>query len=329
MFKPTKAILKKEYIKMSYAIIRNTNYKLKNLSGIYRHNERKNTNYSNKDIKKENGINNYSIKKPNTTYEKIFKELRKKYDLKGQIKNVSNVMCEFIITSDKEFFERIGEKETKRFFEVAYKFVANYKKLGEEYIVSSKVHMDESTPQMHIVFIPVVHKKDKKGNEISKIACSEYWKGKDSYKRLQDNFYEYIKKAGFDLERGKERKVEHLSTEKLKQVTDYDNIKFELENEKIEPVDTKNTALIIAQNQQLVKYVNRLKLQLSKSYRAINKFEQLKTENIRLKIENENLKKENHKLKNYINKTFEVVKYLFEFPIDSFKRIVDKFIKLI
>ena len=35
---------------MSYAIIRNTNYKTKNLNGIYRHIERKNTNYSNKDI---------------------------------------------------------------------------------------------------------------------------------------------------------------------------------------------------------------------------------------------------------------------------------------
>ena len=34
---------------MSYAIIINTNYKMKNLPGIYRHNERKNTNYSNKD----------------------------------------------------------------------------------------------------------------------------------------------------------------------------------------------------------------------------------------------------------------------------------------
>ena len=44
---------------MSYAIIRNCNYKMKNLSGIYRHNERKNTNYSNKDINKKNAINNY------------------------------------------------------------------------------------------------------------------------------------------------------------------------------------------------------------------------------------------------------------------------------
>ena len=37
---------------MNYAIIINTNYKMKNLAGIYRHNERKNTNYSNKDIDK-------------------------------------------------------------------------------------------------------------------------------------------------------------------------------------------------------------------------------------------------------------------------------------
>lgn len=35
---------------MSYAIIRNENYKMGQLSYIYRHNERKNTNYSNKDI---------------------------------------------------------------------------------------------------------------------------------------------------------------------------------------------------------------------------------------------------------------------------------------
>lgn len=187
---------------MSYAIIRNSNYKTKNLAGIYRHNERKNTNYSNKDINKSKSIKNYSIKKPYSTYEKIFKDMRKNYNLEGMIKKVSNVMCEFIITSDKEFFDNIGEEETKRYFQTAYDFVANYNNLGEEFIVSAKVHMDESTPHMHIVFVPVVHKKDKDGKEINKIACSEFWKGKDSYRKLQDNFYSYMTKAGFNLERG-------------------------------------------------------------------------------------------------------------------------------
>lgn len=46
-----------------------------------------------------------------------------------------------------------------------------------------------------------------------------------------------------------------------------------------------------------------------------------------LQIENEKLKIENHKLRNYIARTFEVVKHLFNFPIDSFNRIVNKFIK--
>ena len=180
---------------MSYAIIRNTNYKMKNLAGIYRHNERKNTHYSNKNINKQNSKLNYSLKTPYSTYEKIFRDIRKNYNLKGMIKNVSNVMCELIITSDKEFFNRIGEEETKRYFKTAYKFVANYKNLGEQFIVSAKVHMDESTPHLHILFIPVVHKKDKDGNPITKIACSEFWKGKDSYRKLQDNFYSYMIKS--------------------------------------------------------------------------------------------------------------------------------------
>ena len=39
--------------------------------------------------------------------------------------------------------------------------------------------MDESTPHMHIVFVPVIQKKDKNGSIVNKIACSEYWKGKE------------------------------------------------------------------------------------------------------------------------------------------------------
>ena len=313
---------------MSYAIIRNANYKKDNLAGLYKHNERKNTHYSNKDINKNNSIKNYSIKQCNTTYSNALKTLQKENNLQGRIIKTTNVVCEFIITSDREFFENIGEEETKRYFQTAYNFVANYKGLGEKYILSAKVHLDESTPHLHIVFVPVVHKLDKKsGKQIDKIACSEYWKGKDSYKQLQDNFYKYVTDNGFDLERGKAREVEHLSTEKLKQITNYDNIKYELTQEQILPLNTKDTSLILQQNNELIAYSNKLKLQLSKSYTAIRKIEKLQQENMNLKYENEELKKENYKLKNYIEKTFEVVKHLFNFPIDSFKRLVNNFVK--
>ena len=187
---------------MSYAIIRNENYKMGQLPYIYRHNERKNINYSNKEINKNSSIKNYSLKSTNTSYQKAFNIIKEKYKLKGQIKKVSNVMCELIITSDKDFFERIGEQETNRYFKLAYEFVANYNNLGEEFIVSAKVHNDETTPHLHIVFIPVVHTKDKKGKEINKIACSEFWKGKESYRILQDRLYNYVVNNGFELERG-------------------------------------------------------------------------------------------------------------------------------
>lgn len=187
---------------MSYAIIRNVKYKRDNLKGIYRHNERRNYNYSNKNIDKEKTYLNYSLKQPMYSYEKEFDRLRKEYDLKGQIKTVSNIACEYIITSDKDFFDKIGEEETKRYFKIAYKFVSEYKNLSEKYIMSAQVHMDEESPHMHLVFLPVVHTTDKKGNNIDKLACSEFWKEKDSYRQLQNAFYEYMISHNFELERG-------------------------------------------------------------------------------------------------------------------------------
>ena len=112
---------------MSYAIIRNANYKKDNLAGLYKHNERKNTNYSNKDINKNNSLKNYSIKECHTSYSNALKILQQENNLQGRIIKTTNVVCEFIITSDKDFFERIGKQETKRYFQTAYDFVASYK----------------------------------------------------------------------------------------------------------------------------------------------------------------------------------------------------------
>ena len=313
---------------MSYAIIRNAKYKKENLAGLYKHNERKNTNYSNKDINKNNSIKNYSIKTCNTTYNNAIKILQQENNLQGRIIKTTNVACELIITSDKEFFEKIGEEETKRYFQTAYNFVANYKGLGEKYILSAKVHLDESTPHMHLVFVPVIHRIDKKsGKHIDKIACSEYWKGKDSYRQLQDNFHKYIVEHGFELERGNTKENTHIPIERLKQITNYENIKYELTQEQMQPINTKNKDLIIRQNKELIEYTNKLKIQLAKSYTAIERVEELQRRNTHLKYENEELKKENHKLKNYIEKTFQVVKNLFSFPLDRFKRIVDNFVQ--
>ena len=187
--------------------------------------------------------------------------------------------------------------------------------------------MDETTPHLHLVFVPVVHKLDKNtGKPIDKIACSEYWKGKDSYRQLQDSFYKYISDNGFDLERGKSRGTKHIDTETLKQITNFDIIKYELTNNQVQPINTKNKSLILQQNKELVEYNKKLKLQLSKYYTAIQKIEKLQNENTILKYENEELKRENCRLKNYIDKTFEYVSILFNFSKTTLKNLANNFV---
>ena len=339
---------------MSYAIIRNTKYKSDNLKGIFRHNERRNKNYSNENIDKERSYLNYSIKQPRYSYEKEFERIRKERNLKGQIKIVSNIACEYIITSDKEFFKRIGEEETKRYFETAYKFVCEYKDLGEKYILSAKVHMDEQTPHMHLVFLPVVHTKDKKGNEIDKLACSEYWKEKDSYRRLQDAFYEYVTIRGFDLERGlpkEETNREHFSIEEYKKITNFENTKkildsINLEMPKVPDIkdfkkiminrDEKIENEIIKPKDELIKdlYYNNIELykELSKQRRIVEKAVEYQKERNSIINDNRELHEQVKEIKNeYQNKTIDLeMEYKNKFKIlekenNRLNRIIDKF----
>lgn len=317
---------------MSFAIIRNSNYKKDNLAGLYKHNERKNTNYSNKNIDKSKFALNYSLKKCNTTYLNAFRNLQNQYDLKGRVISTTNILCEYVITSDKQFFEKIGEKETLRYFKTAYRFVANYQNLGEEFIVSAKVHNDETTPHLHIVFVPVIHKIDtKSGKQISKIACSEYWKGKDSYKRLQDNFYSYMSKSGFELERGLNGNT-HLETEKLKKVTNYEvqkyqmqTINLEQEKEIIDTEELKNEhKRIIRKFNTLAKQYTRIKALTDNTIKQCEDME-LKYHNI--KLENAKLKQENSTLKNYIDKSIEWMSIMLNWSKERVNNLINDFIE--
>lgn len=317
---------------MSYVIIRNAKYTMNNLNIIFRHNERKNTNYSNKDINKINSIKNYSIKPCNVPYSKRFNEIKRQYHLKGQIKKTSNVVCEYIITSDKEFFEAIGEAETKRYFETAHKFVCSYKDLGEQYIISSKVHLDEKTPHLHLVFIPVVHTKDKKTNKsIDKISCTEFWKGKNSYKQLQDRFYSYMTKSGFDLDRGRTRENAHIPIKELKAITNHEAQEFELKSLNIEQeLNTNNIDLLREDYRRIIKKFNTLTKQYTKikvtNDSTLEKIENLKQDYTNLKSEYSKVKKNNNWLKHCLSKTFEYVSILFDFPIDRLERLVNDYI---
>lgn len=206
---------------MSFAIIRNQNHKVGAVPLVERHNERKNHNYSNRDIDRSRSKENFHLKAPQGSYWETFNKIRDRQQLKGNLRlqgeKQSTVLCEFIITSDKAFFDSLGTDGTKHFFEDAYQFVTS-KVGGEQFVVSAVVHMDEATPHMHVTFIPTVRGKDRKGQPCRRINCSEFWKGRDSYSRLQDEWYDWIANTcRYDLERGvKGSAAEHLSVAEYK-----------------------------------------------------------------------------------------------------------------
>lgn len=225
---------------MSYAIVRNEKLTRDEINGKCTHNDRKAKNHSNKDIDPTRTYLNYYLKKNTMTYTKEFDKYLKENKMQAHLRSNSIVMCQMIFTSDQAFFDRIGETETKRYFDECYKFICNYKNLGEQNVIAAVVHLDEGSPHMHLMFVPVVHTKDKEGKEIDKICARDFWKGRDSYRKLQDAYFNHVKSKGFDLERGmfvEDTGRKHYTIAEYKQITNYENTKKILNDIKLELPD--------------------------------------------------------------------------------------------
>ncbi len=230
---------------MSYAIVKNEKLTRAEINGKGTHNDRKAKNHSNKDIDPTRTHLNYYLKKNTLTYTKEFDKYLEKTKVQAHLRNNSIVMCQMIFTSDQAFFDKIGEQETKRYFDECYKFICSYKNLGEQNVIAAVVHLDEGAPHMHLMFIPVVHTKDKDGKEIDKICARDFWKGRDSYRKLQDAYFNHVKSKGFDLERGmfvEDTGRKHYTIEEYKQITNYENTKKVLNDIKLELPDVPDIA---------------------------------------------------------------------------------------
>ena len=228
---------------MSYAIVRNEKLTRAKVNGKGTHNDRKAKNHTNKDIDPTRTHLNYYIKKNELTYTKEFDKYLKENNVQGHLRSNSIIMCQMIFTSDQVFFDKIGEKETKRYFDECYKFICGYKNLGERNIISAVVHLDEGVPHMHLMFVPVVHKKNKNGNDIDKICARDFWKGRDSYRKLQDAYFNHVKSKGVDLERGmfvEDTDRKHYTVEEYKKITNYENTKKVLKEIKLEIPEVPN-----------------------------------------------------------------------------------------
>lgn len=205
---------------MSYMVARMQKMKAGNLGGAFRHNERIYENHSNKDIDPKKSNLNYELTDRNrkVSYESQIKDYVNENKISNRAIRKDAVLCdEWIITSDKKFFENLSPEETREFFETAKDYFAqNY---GEQNIAYASVHLDESTPHMHMGVVPM---RDGKLSSKAMFDRAELLK-------IQDELPKHMKEHGFDLERGSlNSDAKHLSVAEFKQEIAFKEVENEL-----------------------------------------------------------------------------------------------------
>lgn len=180
------------------------------LKGIQFHNQRERESKTNSDIDKERSHKNYDfVNDENIDYNERVKEIIESQKTGSRKTRKDAVLVnELLVTSDRDFFERLDPVEQKRFFEESFKLFSE--RYGEQNIAYATVHNDEKTPHLHIGVVPMRDGKLQGKNVFNRAEL--LW--------MQDKFPEHMQKLGFDLERGeKGSDRQHIETTKYKKQT--------------------------------------------------------------------------------------------------------------
>lgn len=350
---------------MSYAIFRcesiNT---LRDLGEIGAHNKRDKRAYkSNPDIDISKSKNNIDIVPLNERYSKgyyeLVKDYKKEYEEKqkttredrrksfNQMLDDSNsvVADELLFTSDNDFFKGMSKKDIKKWADTCMEFVYNDLGYTKEQVLHATVHMDEKTPHLHCVVVPLIKKYDKRTNtEKYTISKKHYIKSGAYLSELQDKYWQRMVDKGFKLERGiKNSDNEHISIKEFKKITkkldnrlekqnylmtrDYEILEEKLKTSK--PTITGKEVKIDKETYEVLNdFMNTSKMvirdmpknqalfeelqEYTNQYREMEQDKRhLQVEIRRLENKNEELQTENRKLHNFLNVMLQTIKQFF------------------
>ena len=196
---------------MSFLVLHMDKFKKEAVRGIQSHNNRERESHSNPDIDYERSAHNYELcVQPAENYAEAIQNRIDDLLLVKAVRKDAVHMCGLIVSSDSTFFEKLSSEDTKLFFEESKAFLTEF--VGAENVISAKVHMDEKTPHMHFLHVPVTTDGRLNANKIYT---------RESLKKLQTELPRYLQSRGFDLQRGVEQepgaKKRHLNTREFKQ----------------------------------------------------------------------------------------------------------------
>lgn len=352
---------------MNYAIFRSEPiYTLNDLAEIGSHNKREKKAYnSNPDINLEKTKDNIELVPLNSKYVKVFHELTKEYRLEHEermkteredrkrtysqmLDRSKNVVAdELLFTASPGFFKNMNNKDIKKWANTCMEFV--YQDLGykKEQVLHATVHMDEKTPHIHCVVIPLVKKLDKRTNtERYTISKKQYIRDNKHLSELQDKYWERLTNKGFKLERGiKGSDAEHQDIKEYKKqsrilgkqldstnnmlenaITDLEknmesnkSILFDKDHIRVSKETFESMNNVVKISKKLNELQPKLETTINKAEVYVNNYESLQSKNYSLNNEisnlekkNNELKEENMNLKHYIEFILDIVKEFFK-----------------
>lgn len=165
-----------------------TKFKHTQVSSVIRHIERQNSNYSNEDIDLSLSDKNYLLSpcRGISSYDFYIQRKNELWTL-----NRSDVVTAVgvIITAPQTLKPQLYES----FFNNCYNFITE-RYSGEQNIVVSAVHMDETTPHMHCLFMPV--KNDTKHEGFTEKLCAKEVINRQDLRNFHPDLNKYLIEHG-------------------------------------------------------------------------------------------------------------------------------------
>lgn len=267
------------------------------LKGIGKHNIDR-ISHTNKDIDLERSNENITLKECDGNYNSKFHEIT--HDLKEQHEeqmkttrksrrknfldkvneDKADVACEFLMSASPEYFRGKTREEIEKWAETSLDFIKRKIGIEEENLIHAVVHMDEKTPHLHVVAVPLVEKYDgRRKKDVLAISRKHFIKNGEKLAQIQTDYVDHLKENGINLNRGMEKsKAKHLDVARYKIVKTEERL-HEIEDELLD----KNFEMAKLRNEKksLEENLGRKKNELE------NITEVLPTENIEVKVRKE------------------------------------------
>lgn len=176
---------------MSYAVVHMQKINAGAIRGIQSHINREHEPHTNPDVDPARTPENYALVESRNFYRDVQHIIRTHAPKTKTVRKDAVLACNFIVTSDHGFFQQLPPDRQRAFFQDAVDWFAN--RYGKNLILSAVVHMDETTPHLHLSLVPI---KD------GRLAAKNLFT-KSELRELQTAFVEDVG-ATYGLQRGLE-----------------------------------------------------------------------------------------------------------------------------